>query len=156
MQNTTFLFLVTTLAQKHPQNTSPDESTAVNIFITYNPITVMENNTHNAKKSEEKFSVCPLWNWFSALGCAGVLNQAQVKHILVKLCKRLSCLSGKLSPSVILLHTVSILWCLVHTLSPPSLSLSRSLSLVLLPPPSPFLQYVCSQPTRVELARPVC
>lgn len=94
-----------------------------------------------------------MWNWFSALGRAGVLTQAQVKHVLVKLRKRLSCLSGKLSPSVVLLQTVSILWCLVHTLCPPSLSLSRSPSFVLLPTPPPSL-YSTSAHSRVELSWP--
>lgn len=94
-----------------------------------------------------------MWNWFGALGRAGVLNQAQVKHVLVKLHKRLSCLSGKLSPSVVLLQTVSILWCLVHTPCPPSLSLSCSTSLVLLPrcPTSLYSTYAHS---RVELSWP--
>lgn len=85
----------------------------------------MENNIHNANKSEEKFSVCPVQNWFCALGHAELLTQTKVKHVPVKLHKRLSCLSGKLSPSVALLLTASILWCLVHTLCPPSLSLSH-------------------------------
>lgn len=90
-----------------------------------------------------------MWNGLSAPGRAGVLTQAQVKHILVKLHKRLSCLSGKLSPSVVLLQTVSILWCLVHIPCPLSLS---PLSAPSAPhPPSLYSTYAHS---RVELSWP--
>lgn len=100
-------------------------------------------------------------NWFCAPCRAGVLTQAQVKHILVKLHKRLSCLLGKLSPSVALLLTAPIRRCLIHTVS--SLSLPHNHSLCLSPSflhslslsvPSFLVQYVPTQPSRAKLSWP--
>lgn len=90
--------------------------------------------------------------------CRGAKIQAQVKHVLVKLHKRLL-LFCKLSPSVALLLTASVFCCLVHTVS--SLSLTPCLSTSFLHPLSLMLsvlsllvQYVPTQPSRAKLSWP--
>lgn len=85
-----------------------------------------KNNMHSAKMTA--VILCQMCNWFCAPGHSRALTQTEVKHVLVKLHKRLSCLLGKLSPSVALLLTAPILYCLVHTASSFSFSVSFCLS----------------------------
>lgn len=92
-------------------------------------------------------------NWFCAPGCAGVLTQAQVKHVLVKLHKRLLpfgqikplCRPAADCPNPSRPYS--------HCILPLSLSHNHSLSLML-SVPSLLVQYVPTQPSRAKLSWP--